>query len=294
MIKAGKLVPFRRTVQVERHHAVGVIRIFRPEAKNALSQATLGEIDGAVAELESDASVAGIVLTSQDGSIAGADILELAALPDAAACEATCLSSHPIFERIAGCKKPVVAALDGPVLGGGAELSMACHARVVGKNLVLGQPEVNLGIIPGYGGTQRLPRLVGVERALELVRTGRTIGADDAFSWGWANLVADDPLAGAKVLIADHLAGKIRLAPVDPAPVALPGALPALDLGHRSLTIDAIVVDVVRRGLALPLAEGLKVEAQGFARCKGTVDMDIGMKNFIQNGPRVPAAFLHE
>ncbi len=294
MIAAGRLVPFRRTVQVERHHAVGVVRIFRPEAKNALSKATLGEIDGAVAELEADPAITGIVLTSYDGSIAGADINELAALPDAAACEATCLASHPIFERISSCKKPVVAALDGPVLGGGAELAMACHARVVGKNLVLGQPEVNLGIIPGYGGTQRLPRLVGVERALDLVRSGRSIGADEAGAWGWATLVVEDEMAGAKLLIADHLAGKVRLAPVDAGPVPLPAALPVIDLGHRSLAIDAIVVDVVRRGLALPLSEGLKVEAQGFARCKGTVDMDLGMKNFIQNGPRVPAAFLHE
>ena len=84
-------------------------------------------------------------------------------------------------------------------------------------------------------------------------------------------------MAGAKLLIADHLAGKVRLAPVDAGPVPLPAALPVID-----------------RGLALPLSEGLKVEAQGFARCKGTVDMDLGMKNFIQNGPRVPAAFLHE
>jgi enoyl-CoA hydratase/3-hydroxyacyl-CoA dehydrogenase len=81
---------------------------------------------------------------------------------------------------------------------------------------------------------------------------------------------------------------------VDPAPLDVPTKLPPVDLAHRSLAIDEIIVDVLRRGLALPLPEGLKVEAQGFARCKDTVDMDIGMKNFMQNGPRVPAAFLHE
>jgi len=86
----------------------------------------------------------------------------------------------------------------------------------------------------------------------------------------------------------------VRLAPVDPAPLAVPAALPPVDLGHRSLAIDAILVDVIREGLRLPLPEGLAVESRGFGRCKGTVDMDIGMKNFVQNGPRVPAAFLHE
>jgi enoyl-CoA hydratase/3-hydroxyacyl-CoA dehydrogenase len=86
----------------------------------------------------------------------------------------------------------------------------------------------------------------------------------------------------------------VKLAPVDPKPVAVPSKLPALDIAHRSLATDAILVDVLRRGLGLPLGEGLKIEAQGFARCRRTVDMDIGMKNFMQNGPRVPAAFLHE
>lgn len=85
----------------------------------------------------------------------------------------------------------------------------------------------------------------------------------------------------------------MKLAPVDPAPMKV-DAIPRVDIGHRSLAIDAILVDVLRRGLSRPLAEGLVVEAQGFARCKSTVDMDIGMKNFVQNGPRVPAAFLHE
>ena len=86
----------------------------------------------------------------------------------------------------------------------------------------------------------------------------------------------------------------MKLTPVDAAPVTLPARLPELDLGHRSLAIDAILVDVLRQGLRRPLAEGLAIEARGFGRCKATVDMDIGMKNFVQNGPRVPAAFLHE
>ena len=294
MVAEQRLPAFRRNVKVEVDGDIGVVRVFRPEVKNALSRRTLAEIDTAVSELNATPSVAGIILTSQDGALAGADIGELAALPTPAECERTCLESHPIFERIAGSKKPIVAAVDGPVMGGGAELSMACHARVVGRSLALAQPEVNLGIIPGYGGTQRLPRLVGLERAVALLRTGRAVGAKDACEWGWAHgAPATDPLAEAKALLRRAFAGEVKLAPVDPSPMKV-DALPKVDIGHRSLAIDAILVDVVRRGLERPLAEGLVIEAQGFARCKSTVDMDIGMKNFVQNGPRVPAAFLHE
>jgi enoyl-CoA hydratase / 3-hydroxyacyl-CoA dehydrogenase len=269
--------------------------IRRPEVRNALSAVTIRELDETFAELAADAGVRGIVLTSFDGAIAGAELGELAALPDVETCEAFSAAGQAVLDRVAACSKPVVAALDGPVLGGGAELSMACHARVVGPQLVLGQPEVNLGIIPGYGGTQRLPRLVGVERAAELLRNGRTLSAQEACAWGWATgAPAADFVAAAKELVRRHLAGRVKLAPLDPAPLRVPERLPEVDLGHRSLAIDAILVEVMREGLKLPLREGLQVEARGFGLCKATVDMDIGMKNFIQNGPRVPAAFLHE
>jgi enoyl-CoA hydratase/3-hydroxyacyl-CoA dehydrogenase len=294
-IAEKRLVRFARDVQVERRDEVAVVSIRRPEVRNALSARTLRELDQTFTTLGADPTVKGLVLTSFDGALAGADIGELAALPDPAACEAICQAGHAILGRLAASRKPVVAALDGPVLGGGAELSMACHARVVGHGLQLGQPEVNLGIIPGYGGTQRLPRLIGVERAVELLRTGRIIGAAEACAWGWASgEPADDPVAAAVALVRSALAGRVKLAPVDEAPLALPARLPELDLGHRSLAIDAILVEVIREGLRRPLAEGLAVEARGFGRCKATVDMDIGMKNFVQNGPRVPAVFLHE
>ncbi len=294
-IRDRRLVSFARNVLVERDGDIALVVIRRPEVRNALSARTIRELDETFATLAADGAVRGIVLTSFDGAIAGADIGELAALPDPAQCEAFSAAGQAVLDRIAASPKPVVAALDGPVLGGGAELAMACHARVVGQRLVLGQPEVNLGIIPGYGGTQRLPRLVGVGRAAELLRTGRTLSAEEACAWGWAaGAPAADVVAAAKDLVRRHLDGRVKLAPVDPAPLALPERLPAVELGHRSLAIDAIVVDVLRAGLALPLRQGLAVEARGFGRCKATVDMDIGMKNFVQNGPRVPAAFLHE
>ncbi len=284
-----------RDVRVERDGAIATVRVFRPEVRNALCARTMRELQHAVQTLGADPTVKGIVLTSSDGAFAGADINELAALKSPEECEALCNRGHAFIDAIVSCPKPVVAALDGPVLGGGAELSMACHARVVGRGLILGQPEVDLGIIPGYGGTQRLPRLIGLEAALPLLRTGKTIDAATACKLGWASgEPVADPVAGAKALIGAHLEGKVKLAPVDPKPLDVPAKLASQDLGHRSLMIDGILVDVVRRGLALPLAEGLKIEAHGFGRCQRTKDMHVGMTNFMQNGPRVPAVFLHE
>jgi enoyl-CoA hydratase/carnithine racemase len=253
------------------------------------------EIGAAIVGLGQDDTVTGVVVTSVDGAIAGADIGELAALRTPEQCAAMCRDGYAVHESMAMLEKPIVAALDGPVLGGGAELAMACHARVVGRKLVMGQPEVNLGIIPGNGATQRLPRLIGVVPALELLRTGRTMNATEACAAGWAEgEPAKDVVAAARELIRAHRAGRLRIGAVDPAPVAVPEPLPVVDLGHHSLATDAILVDVIRRGLQKPLADGLSVEAEGFGRCRSTVDMDIGMKTFMQNGPRVPAAFLNE
>jgi enoyl-CoA hydratase/carnithine racemase len=290
-----RLPSYLRDVKIERDGNIGVVMVRRPEAKNALCAQTVQEIKVALEDLNADSKIQGVVFTSFDGALSGADINELAALNTREAAEGICCKAYPVQKFIAGMKKPVVAAVDGPVMGGGAEFAMACHARVTGPNLLYGQPEVNLGIIPGYGATQRLPRLIGVERALELLRTGRVIGAKEACALGWAHgQPVADFLGAAKVLIRDHLAGKVKLAPVNPAPIAVPDPIPNVDIGHRSLVIDAILVGAVKRGVQLPLDEGLLVEAKAFADTKETVDADIGTQNFIMNGPRVPAAFMHE
>jgi len=294
-IAEKKLTKFYRHVVVEQDGDVAVITVCRPEVMNALSDEVVTELGDAFAEAEKNDSVKGVVFTGFNGALAGADIGELALIKTFEGAKQKCLSGQGLLNRIAALKKPVVAALNGPVLGGGSEISMSCHARVVGPMLMVGQPEVNLGIIPGYGGTQRLPRLIGLERGLDLLRTGRPVKAKQACEWGWATGKPEaDPVAAAKDLVRQHIAGKVKLAPVDPKPMTVPEQLPALDLGHLSLTIDAILVDVLRKGLTKPLLEGLEAEAEGFARCKETVDCDIGMTNFTQNGPRVPAAFLHE
>jgi len=290
-----KLCSFYRNIALSQDGPVAVVMVRRPEVRNALNERTLDELEAVFARLAADDGVKGVVLTGYGGALAGADINELALLKTPEEAEAKSRRGQVAFGKIAALDKPVVAAVDGPVLGGGCELAMACHARVVGRSLMLGQPEVNLGIIPGYGGTQRLPRIIGLERGLDLLRTGRSIGAREAREWGWAAAgPAEDILAAARNLVSQHLAGKIKLTPVSPDPIAVPENLPQVDIGHHSLAIDAILAAVVREGLTKRLPEGLKVEAAGFARCKQTVDYDIGMKNFIQNGPRVPAAFLHE
>jgi len=290
-----QLVALRTKVKVERQNDIGFVRVFRPEVKNALSSQTIGEIGDAFDELLADAAIAGIVFTSYDGSLAGADINELASLTTPEECMDICRATRPVQDKIASAGKPVVAAVDGPVMGGGAEFSMTCHARVVGPALALAQPEVNLGIIPGYGGTQRLPRLIGLERANQMLREATTLGAADACALGWATgEPTADIEAAAIALIRAHLAKETTLAPVNPEPMPVPETLPETRLGHRSRVIDDILADVMLRGLQLPLADGLELETQGFGRCSATVDMDVGMKNFMQNGPRVPALFLHE
>jgi enoyl-CoA hydratase/3-hydroxyacyl-CoA dehydrogenase len=148
-IVACKPVRFYRNIKVDRDGEIAVVSVFRPEVKNALNGPTMEELDAAFKELAADDAVRGVVLTSFDGSLAGADIMELARLRSGEeACEKSRVG-QAVLDRISAMAKPVVAALDGPVLGGGAELSMACHARVVGRSLMMGQPEVNLGIIPG-------------------------------------------------------------------------------------------------------------------------------------------------
>ncbi len=290
-----KLPAYLRDVVVERDGNLAVVMVRRPEFKNALCMQAVQELKTAFETLDKDPKIQGVVFTGYEGALSGADINELAILNTREETEGICYKAHPVQALIAGMKKPVVAAVNGPVMGGGAEFCMACHARVVGQNLVFGQPEVNLGIVPGYGATQRLPRLIGVDKALELLRTGRSIGAKEACALGWATgEPVDDPVSAAKDLLRQHIAGKVKLATVNPAPIAVPDPIPNVDIGQRSLLIDAILVDAVKRGVQLPLDKGLVVEAKAFAATKETIDADIGIKNFTMNGPRTPAAFMHE
>ena len=293
-IRLERFPAYRRHVLMEGPDPDGIslVQVRRPEAVNALNARTVAELRETFAGLRADPAVRGVVFSGFGPGLAGADILELAALQTTAECEAVCAGGQPLGLEIEALGKPVVAAVRGPVLGGGAELCMAAWARVIEEGALVGQPEVNLGIIPGYGATQRLPRLVGPAKACELLATGRPMNASQACEAGWATgAPVPDAVEGARKLIHRHLEGVVRLAPLDASPLPA-AALVWPEIGGHSLATDDILREVLEEGLRLPLAEGLRVEARGFGRCRATQDMGIGMANFLQNGP-VPAVFVN-
>jgi len=244
---------------VEVGDRIATVTIDRPDTLNALNSATERELQDVFLRLRDDAGVGGIVVTGagEKAFVAGADIGELSGL-GATEGKEFAFQGQTTFTRIAQCPKPVVAAVNGYALGGGCELAIACHLRVAGENARFGLPEVTLGLIPGHGGTQRLARIVGLGRALEMVLTGRQVKADEALAWGLVNAVfpSGELLAGARSLL-----GRI----LDKAPLAVQYALEAT---HRSGDLG--------------LDDGLYLEAALFGMACGTDDMREGTKAFLE------------
>src|SRR5689334_10053383 len=175
---------------IERDAAVASVTINRPKVLNALNSQTLDDLRRAILELQHDASVRVIIVTGAGDKafVAGADINELATQTPTGLREYALHGQH-VFDLVENAGKPVIAAINGYALGGGCELAMACTLRMAADTAKLGQPEINLGVIPGYAGTQRLPRLVGPGRALELLLTGDQITAEEAHRLGLVNRV---------------------------------------------------------------------------------------------------------
>src|SRR5215207_8655538 len=225
------------TLLVERDGAVAVVTINRPKVLNALNTLTITELDETMRELQQDAGVRAIVLTGagEKSFVAGADINELAVLSPAEG-QRHARRGQAVFDAIENLGKPVIAAINGFALGGGCELAMACTIRVAADHARLGQPEINLGIIPGYAGSQRLPRLVGKGRALEILLSGDMVPAARAFEIGLVNKVvpAADLMAEARKLAAS-LASK--------APIAI-----------------RYILEAVQHGCEMPQAEGQYLE----------------------------------
>jgi enoyl-CoA hydratase/carnithine racemase len=247
------------TLIVERDGAVAVVTVNRPAVLNALNTLTIAEIERTMIALRDDPSVRAIVLTGagEKAFVAGADIKELSTLSPVAG-QAYARAGQRVFDLIENLGKPVVAAINGFALGGGCELAMACTLRLAAETAKLGQPEVRLGLIPGFGGTQRLSRLVGKGRALQIILTGDPIDAQEAWRIGLVNRVvpAADLLAEAKSL-ALALAGR--------APIALRYA-----------------IDAVNHGLEATFAEGCVLEASLFGLVASTDDMREGTQAFIE------------
>jgi enoyl-CoA hydratase len=243
---------------LERDGAIAVVTVNRPKAMNSLNIATMTELENVFSEFaKTPDDVRAIVLTGagEKSFVAGADIPEIHDL-DLISGKDFAARGLRIYSIIEKLRTPVIAAVNGYALGGGCELAMACHLRIASENAKFGQPEINLGIIPGYGGTQRLSRLVGRGRALDLLLTGRMIPATEALQWGLVNAVVpqSDLLTTARKLAID-LASKPRLATL-------------------------AILEAVERGLQVGLDQALQIEENLFSYCCGTSDMKEGTAAF--------------
>ncbi len=243
----------------EKKSATAYITVNRPKALNALNAATLEELRTAFTAVKNDADIRVAILTGagEKAFIAGADIGELAA-QDAIHGKEFAERGQSLLDLIENLGKPVIACVNGFALGGGCEIAMACTMRIASENAQFGQPEVKLGIIPGYGGTQRLPRLIGKGRAMQLVTTGEMISAQEAHRIGLVNEVTPP---GELISRAESIAQKI----IANGPLAVQYAMEA-----------------VNRGMEMPLAEGLHLEARLFGACCATEDKQEGTKAFLE------------
>lgn len=250
------------TLLYEKRDGIAQVTINRPDKLNALNRKVMEELFECFQDIEKDNEARAVILTGkgEKAFVAGADISELAALGPVGGKEYS-LRGQKVLDSIEHFGKPVIAAINGYALGGGCELAMSCALRIASENARLGQPEVKLGIIPGYAGTQRLPRLVGKGRALEMLLSGDPISASEAFRMGLVNQVVPLPDL---VATAEKLAQKIAAN----APLALRFALEA-----------------VNHGMEMPEAEAQFLEAALFGLCCTTADMKEGTQAFLEKRP---------
>jgi enoyl-CoA hydratase len=236
-----------------------LVTVNRPEKLNPLDIDTINALEACFQDIAADTAVKAVILTGagEKAFVAGADINQLAGLTGIAGRDWG-LRGQQVFSKIQNLAKPVVAAINGYALGGGLELAMACHIRVASENAKLGQPEVKLGIVPGYGGTQRLPRLVGKGRALEMILTGDPVTAEEAYRIGLVNHVVppQELLPTARRLIARIM---------ENGPVAV-----------------ALCLQAVHRGMEMPLEAALEWEASQFGLSCATEDIREGTRAFLE------------
>ena len=241
--------------EVKDHTAV--ITINRPDALNALNLDVLGELDSALSQAENNEDVYILIVTGAGRSfVAGADIQQM---KDFTPAEALAFGTfgNSVFLKIESLSKPVIAAVNGFALGGGCELAMACDIRIAGSKAKFGQPETGLGIPPGFGGTQRMPRIVGLSKAKELIFTAQTIGADEAYRIGLVDqLVPDEELMDTALAMADKIAQN--------AQIAVRGSKAAINNGMQS-----------------DIKTGTAFETQAFALCFSTEDQKNAMTAFV-------------
>jgi enoyl-CoA hydratase/carnithine racemase len=246
-------------VKISIEDRVAILTIDHPPA-NAFNRATVTDLDAALDELIANEQVKVIIITGAGdfAFVAGADINEIVALKTADEARGVLLKGQAVFNKIENCPKPVIAAINAVALGGGLEMAMACHIRIASDRARLGQPESNLGIIPGWGGTQRLSRIVGTGKAVELILTGDMINAQEAFRLGLVNKVVP---AGQVLAEAKGLAKKIA---------------------NKSALANKAALRAITEGLKMSLADGLLLEVEQFVGLVGSHDFAEGPAAFLQ------------
>jgi enoyl-CoA hydratase len=245
------------TLLTSLENGIFIVTVNRPDKMNALNQNVMSDLNAAINEIQTNENIKAVIITGagEKAFIAGADIKEFVGLSIEEG-NALAKTGQNIFSRIENCTKPIVAAVNGFALGGGCELAMACHFRVASDNGKFGQPEVNLGLIPGYGGTQRLTQLIGKGRALELLMTGNMIDASIALEYGLVNHVVplDDLLPKAKMILEQIIAK---------APLAV---------GKCITAVNAVFSN----------GNGYEIELKSFGECFSTNDMKEGTSAFLE------------
>ncbi len=249
-------------VNFEVKDAAGIITINRPDAMNSLNEEVLNELSEAVDKAQADETVKCVIITGAGRAfVAGADIAGMQPLNREQGYEWGRLGQQ-VFRKIETLKKPVIAAVNGFALGGGCELAMACDIRIAGEKAKFGQPEVGLGITPGYSGTQRLPRLVGKGKAMELILTGEIINAEEACRIGLVNkVVPQEELMDNALSMAEKIGRN--------APIAVSYSKKAINKGMEASDMENAIL----------------VEAELFGSCFATEDQKEGMKAFLEKRP---------
>ena len=248
-----------KNVLLEKEGNIAILTINRPKALNALNSETLNDISSAVEEIKNDKEIYAVILrgAGEKSFVAGADIAEMKDLNEEEGKNFGILGNR-VFRDLENLDKPVIAAISGFALGGGCELAMSCDIRIASEKAKFAQPEVGLGITPGFGGTQRLPRIVGAGIAKELIYTGRIIKADEALRIGLVNKVValeelmDEAMKMAKMIVAN-------------APIAV-----------------KLCKDAINRGTQTNIDEAILIEAEDFGKCFSTDDQTEGMTAFIE------------
>lgn len=242
---------------IEKQEDICIVKINNPQAMNALNSTVLSELDCAFSQIESDQTIKVVILTGEGRAfVAGADISQMSTM-SAAEGKAFGEQGAAVFRKIEQLKVPVIAAVNGFALGGGCELAMACDIRIASAKAKFGQPEVGLGITPGFSGTQRLPRLVGMGVAKELIYTADIIGADEAYRVGLVNKVAEpEALMDQAIEMAKKIASK--------APIAV-----------------RYSKEAINRGCQVDIDTAIAIEANLFGLCFASEDQKEGMSSFL-------------